>query len=76
MRHADTETVHLPQVAPLPGLHAESLQDTEGQLALLCRLLPGVAVPSTLALLEVGRQRPVQPICPALGSVSLVCHEC
>ena len=41
------------QVAPLSGLHQESLADAEAQLALLCRLLPGVTVPPTLGLLEV-----------------------
>ena len=45
------------QVAPLLGLHRESMADAEAQLALLCRLLPGVAVPPTLALLEVDPQR-------------------
>jgi hypothetical protein len=40
-------------VAPLPGLHAESLEDAEAQLALLCRLLPGATVSPSVALLEV-----------------------
>ena len=40
-------------MAPLPGLHTESLVDAEAQLAVLCRLLPGTIVPPTLALLEV-----------------------
>lgn len=43
------------EVAPLPGLHAETLQQAEAQLALLCQLLSGsgssVQVPLTVALL-------------------------
>ena len=44
------------EVAPLPGLHAESLQQAEAQLALLCQLLAGssgggVRVPAAVALL-------------------------
>ena len=45
--------VGLGDVAPLPGLHRESLQAAEQQLALLCELLSGgqLRVPLTVALL-------------------------
>lgn len=39
------------EVAPLPGLHAESLEEAGEQLALVCELLRGARVPLTLALL-------------------------
>eukprot|EP00887_Chlorella_sp_A99_P005642 scaffold1.g5642.t1 len=42
------------EVAPLPGLHRESMRQAEQQAALLCELLGGgeVRVPLTVALLE------------------------
>ncbi|GAB4817906.1 hypothetical protein N2152v2_004952 [Parachlorella kessleri] len=39
------------EVAPLPGLSAESAQQAEQQLVMLCDLLQGAEVPATLALL-------------------------
>ena len=39
------------EVAPLPGLSAETAQQAEQQLAMLCELLEGCEVPLTLALL-------------------------
>ena len=40
------------EVAPLPGLHVESLEDAEAQLQLLSMLLPGTRVPVTAAMLD------------------------
>ena len=54
------------EVAPLAGLHAESCGDAKAQLALLCRLLPGVQLPPTLTLLQVSHNH--QP-CNALNSI-------
>uniref|UniRef100_A0A1D2A6W6 isochorismate synthase n=2 Tax=Auxenochlorella protothecoides TaxID=3075 RepID=A0A1D2A6W6_AUXPR len=39
------------EAAPLAGVHAESLEESEAQLAGLCALLPGVGMPQTLARL-------------------------
>ena len=39
------------EVAPLPGLHAESLEEAGEQLGLVCELLRGARVPLSLALL-------------------------
>jgi o-succinylbenzoate synthase len=39
----------LGEVAPLPGLHAESLTDAEQQLTLLCHRLVGTPVPTEVA---------------------------
>ncbi|GLC45490.1 hypothetical protein PLESTM_001741500 [Pleodorina starrii] len=39
------------EVAPLPGLHSETLEEAEVQVAALSSLLPGVPVPPSLALL-------------------------
>ncbi|KAK9806829.1 hypothetical protein WJX72_004058 [[Myrmecia] bisecta] len=40
------------EVAPLPGLHTETLLEAQRQLALLCALLHGVTIPPTLSLLQ------------------------
>jgi isochorismate synthase/2-succinyl-5-enolpyruvyl-6-hydroxy-3-cyclohexene-1-carboxylate synthase/2-succinyl-6-hydroxy-2,4-cyclohexadiene-1-carboxylate synthase/O-succinylbenzoate synthase len=40
------------EVAPLPGLSAESAQQAEQQLVMLCELLRGAQAPATLALLK------------------------
>jgi isochorismate synthase/2-succinyl-5-enolpyruvyl-6-hydroxy-3-cyclohexene-1-carboxylate synthase/2-succinyl-6-hydroxy-2,4-cyclohexadiene-1-carboxylate synthase/O-succinylbenzoate synthase len=57
-------------VAPLPGLHIESLGAAERQLAALCEVLPGARVPATLATLH-GRLSEWLETCVGVGVATL-----
>lgn len=58
------------EVAPLPGLSSESAQQAERQLAMLCTLLRGAAVPLTLPLLG-GRFARWLEDCLGVGATAL-----
>ncbi|KAK9847737.1 hypothetical protein WJX84_001736 [Apatococcus fuscideae] len=49
----EASAIGIGEASPLPGLHTETVEETEMQLRLLCQLLPGLSVPWALPLLQV-----------------------
>lgn len=67
--YAQAESVSLSS-----GLHMESLETAEKQVALICELLKGVRVPLTLSMMQVCSLSFVSALsnCPGSGILSLV----